>query len=142
MTSIALRLNKRVVIDPKTGDSVGLGGLDCAKCSPRSKVQRGCRLPGYHFTRTTPLAVDYHKPRRPHLDLVLFCPASIPGIYEAQADAYELVSIRDSGGLREHFDCPTAALPKALLETYKTVTAASERIAAEVADAFAGKRST
>lgn len=137
--SAALRLAQRISIDAKTGASVGLGGLDCAKCSARSKVARGCRLPGYNFTRKTPIRIDYHKPSRPALDFALFCPASIPGIFDTQADAYQLIQIRDQGGLHLHFGKPQAELPEALLNVASLAYAASERLASEVSDAYAAQ---
>lgn len=132
---------RRVVIDETTGNSVGLPGLDCSKCSARSKIARGCRLPGYNYTRQVPTIIDYHKPMRPSQDRALFCPASIPGIFDVQADAQHLISIRDGGGLRDEFDQPVASLPMALKNSYTRAIAASERLATEVSDAFAGKRS-
>ncbi len=119
---------------------MGLRGYDCATCSERQQRQRGCRLFGRHHYATSPILVDYHKPSRTSLDEILFCPASIPGIWRLQEDAYELVDIKEAGGLREYFGVPTSQLPRALLNLYAEVEAASERFAAEVRAELKAKR--
>lgn len=111
---------------------MGLRGYDCVKCSARNKIQRGCRLQGRTLIAASPFSVDYHKPARPHLDQILFCPASVPGIYALQQEVFDCLAIKEGGGLREWYDVPASQLPAALVALYRDVEDATERFAAEI----------
>ena len=121
-----------MVFDEVTGEAVGLRGYDCANCSERQQRFRGCRLFGRHYYASAPISVDFHQPPRASLDEILFCPVSIPNISALQSDAYELVGIKDAGGLREYFGIPASQLPESLVAFFAEVEAASERYAAEI----------
>ena len=111
---------------------MGLRGYDCATCSPRSQMARGCRLAGRSFVRFDTVTVDYHKPHRAPLDEILFCPASVPGIFALQQEVLDCLTIKEDGGLRAVYDTSIPKLPHALVSLYYTVEAALGRFLAEV----------
>lgn len=130
-TAIALRLYKRVHVgDEVTGQVLGLGAYDCARCGDREKRRRGCHLDGRKLVAERPNHIDYHEPHRPDLDTILCCPLSVPGIHEHAREVYAALAMKDHG-LHAYFGRPVAELPHALVSLYREADDALARFQAE-----------